>query len=585
MALQPVAPPRPPARSQAASLAAVALAGAALSTAVTVYTLDVYLPSLNTPHTSIEGVPHEPSPIPPNPALARRLSFIIVDGLTVDVARTLDDLLPLRRRGVFRSLAVEFPTYTSPALVSFVTGLGPRDSGTRRNGDLQGVPGLDTVLLAAADAGVPLRVFLRSFTEGVTILAPPPGTAIYEGRIAPAVEMARRNLAGGDLPALEGKHPARALDFVHWGEVDETGHRHGAASPEYLAQARNAAGFVRSYARTLDLEQDALIVLSDHGHLPEGGHGGDEPAVSHAFFLGVGGLFRRGVELGERPMRDVASTLAVLAGIRVPSSNLGLPMLDALSLGDVETSAILAGPFDESARFHCRVRPAPRCDAAAPLVARLRPGDPTAWEEASALHADLSLAHGRDLDARRERGGLRRLALAAAALLALAFAIGLRLRSRLAGLSTWRTTWRRAWPAALAPIVNAEVFAAVLLSRGYRPTFSRLLPVSLFADDAIPAGALAIAAVALLAWRTRPGRGAPWVLLGATAAPYALLAAYVGCDPVTPPPNVAGVLVFLLGPALPSAAVGAVVMAWMAMRRARAEPLIPAHPGTAGPRA
>jgi hypothetical protein len=37
---------------------------------------------------------------------------------------------------------------------------------------------------------------------------------------------------------------------------------------------------------------------------------------------------------------------------------------------------------------------------------------------------------------------------------------------------------------------------------------------------------------------------------------------------VTPPPNVAGALVFLLGPAILSAAVGAVAMAWMSGRAA-----------------
>src|SRR5579871_1988286 len=160
----------------------VGLAGALVSALVTWYSLGVYLPALNTPHTSLEGVPHPPSAVPPHSALARRLSVVIVDGLSFEAARAMEELLPLRRRGVFRSLAVEFPSYTSPALVSFVTGLGPRDSGTRRNGDLGGVVGLDSILRAAADAGVPLTLFARGFGDFGTILAPPPGTPLYEGR-------------------------------------------------------------------------------------------------------------------------------------------------------------------------------------------------------------------------------------------------------------------------------------------------------------------------------------------------------------------------------------------------------------------
>src|SRR6185437_11254759 len=313
----------------------------------------------------------------------------------------------------------------------------PRDSGTRMNGHLDGVHGLDSVLIGATGAGVPLRFFLCGWgEEGVNIFAPPPGTPLYQGRFAPAVDMARRALPGGEPPPLDGKGPARAFDIFHLGEVDEVGHMHGASSPEYLAEARRAAAFVRGYASSLDLDQDALVVVSDHGHLPEGGHGGDEPAVSHALFLGAGSFFRRGVELGERPMRDLASTLAVLAGLPTPSSNLGLPMLDALSLDDAETSVVLAAPFDEATRFLCRLRPDPRCAAAAPLVARLRKPDPAAWEEAEALAGELTRARERDLDQRRARGGAIRLAVAAT-LLALACVAGLRARARIPRVGAW----------------------------------------------------------------------------------------------------------------------------------------------------
>jgi hypothetical protein len=554
----------PPQRSTGgANLAAVGIAGVALSAIVTSYVLRVYLPTLNTPHTSLEGVAHAPSAVPLTPGLSRRLTVVVIDGLSYDAAHGLAELLPLRQRGVFRSLAVEFPTYTSAALVSFMTGLTPRDSGTRRNGDLDGVAGLDTVLRAAGDAHVPLRLFSRGFEDFGAIMAPPPGTPVYEGRFAPAVDMARRGLAGGpEPPPFDGKGPVRAFDLFHWGEVDETAHLHGSRSPEYEKEVGNAAAFVTRYAASIDLDQDALVVLSDHGHLPEGGHGGDEPVVSHAFFLGIGGFFRRGVALGERPMRDVAATLSILGGLRVPSSNLGLPMLDALALDDREAPFLLAGPFDEAARFLCRLHPEARCAEVDPLVARLHKADAEASEAAQALHAALTLDRDRELDARRADGGPRRLGAAVALLAASALLIGGVLRKRGA-----RLAGGVAWPALVAPLVLGAVYTAFLAMRGYRPTFSHLMPVPLFARDATPAAACAVAAVAALAWLRPPGRHAPWVLLAATAVPFALLAAWVGADPVTPPPNVAGVLVFLLGPALLAAAAAAIVLAWMERRR------------------
>ncbi len=547
------------------SLAAVALAGAVITAGVSWYTVGVYLPTLNTPRTSLQGVPHEPGQLPLPPGLARRLSVVIVDGLAYDAARALDELRPLRRLGVFRSLAVEFPSYTSPALVSFVTGLGPRDSGTRRNGGLDPVVGLDSVLIAAGDLHVPVTLFSRGFTDFARIVGALPGTPVYDGEFALGVELGRRRLAGGPvLEPFDGKSPARALDLIHWGEFDESSHRHGTASTEARQAARDAASFLASFVGTMDLEQDSLVVVSDHGHLPEGGHGGDEPVVSHAFFLGLGGIFRQGVELGERPMRDVASTLSILGGLRPPSSNLGLPMLDALSIDEVTAQVLMTAPFDEAARFLCQLHPEPRCSDVAPLVERLRrKPDAEGLEEMTALHAELTLDRARALDARRAAGGPRRLGVAAASLALLALIGAQALVRRKVLLRQGLTP-----AAALAPIVNAGVYAAMLWALDYRPTFSHLMPVPYFALDAIRAGVAAAVAVGLLARITRLGRYAPWLLLGATLAPFVLLAAWVGADPVTPPPNVAGVLVFLLAPAVPAAWVGAMVMAWVERRRA-----------------
>src|SRR6185369_7703200 len=135
-----------------------------------------------------------------------------------------------------------------------------------------------------------------------------------------------------------------------------------------------------------DLEQDAIVVVSDHGHIAPGGHGGLEPEVTHAFFLGAGSIFRRGVELGERPMRDVASTLSLLAGVRTPATNLGRPMLDALALEDEVDSIAYAAPFDQATKMLCSLHESPRCAEVPAMLARLRKPDPAAWPEAEALH-------------------------------------------------------------------------------------------------------------------------------------------------------------------------------------------------------
>ncbi|APR77035.1 Hypothetical protein A7982_02382 [Minicystis rosea] len=537
------------------------LAAAAVSGITASHTLFVYLPTLNTPHTSIAGVPHAASPVPPTPALARRLAVIVYDGLSYDVAMTLPELAPLRERGVVRGVAVEFPSFTSPALVSFMTGLGPRDSGTRRNGDLQGVPGIDSFMRAAGDARVPVTVWSHGYDDFARLIAPPAGTPIHEGKLACAVDMIRRGLHGTrDVAPPEPGAPVRTIDMIHWGLLDDTGHEHGSGSPEYARVAHDGAAFIARYAASLDLDRDALVVLSDHGHLdgPHGGHGGDEPEVRRALFLGVGASFRRGVELEARPMRDVASTLAVVAGLRAPTSSLGLPMIDALDLDGAAAARALAGPFEQGARFLCALRPDPRCNEAAPLAARLEGHDPAARPLAEALHGFLGLARDRDLGDLRDQGARRRLAFAA-------LGSALALWTTLALL---RRRGARFGPAAMLPILNIAVFTAYIWLRGYRPGFSYLRAAPLLVADAVPGALLAIAAIAFYARRTQPGVSGPWVLLLGTAIPFALLAAWVGWDPVTLPPPIAGAAVFQLSPSLVSAAVAAVVVAVMEIRRA-----------------
>ncbi|MFO0757091.1 MAG: hypothetical protein U0359_11415 [Byssovorax sp.] len=336
--------------------------------------------------------------------------------------------------------------------------------------------------------------------------------------------------------------------------MDETAHVHGTLGPEHREAAERAGSLVARVAATLDPEQDTLLVLSDHGHVPRGGHGGDEPETHAAFLLASGGLARRGVELGERPAHDVASTLAVLAGLPSPGGNLGTPMLDMLSLDDRVAARLLAGPFDQAAHLLCRLSPSPRCAAIDAIVERLSRADASAAAEAETLAREIEAARDRALAGDARSAALRRLSLT---LLLIALAAG--------ALAVHK---RRApgppldLPALALPLVNAGVYAAVLgLAFGYRPSFSTMHAGPRFGLDAAPAALAAVVALALAAALLRPGRLAPWVLLAGTAIPFAVLAAWVGADPAVLPSPTAGILVFLLAPAVVSAAAGAVLLA------------------------
>src|SRR4029079_18416530 len=73
----------------------------------------LFLPSFNTHETPLGDATDIPSTRPPTPALARRVAFIMVDGLSFDVMRELPELEPLRRKGAIRPIRAAYPTYTS----------------------------------------------------------------------------------------------------------------------------------------------------------------------------------------------------------------------------------------------------------------------------------------------------------------------------------------------------------------------------------------------------------------------------------------------------------------------------------------
>jgi hypothetical protein len=542
-------------------------AGALLSALSAWHAIFLYLPAYNTPHTALEGVPHPLSPVPPTPGLARRLALVIVDGLSFDAARALPELAPLRRAGVFRPLYAEFPTYTAPALTSFVTGVPPRDSGIRLNGNLdRGVPDLDSIPALAAAAGTQVELRSREWEPFPTLMHPAKDADLRIGRVGAFTELTTRRLPGAPaLAPFDGKSPARALTLFYIGEVDETAHAHGTLGAEYRDATHLAGSLVARFAETLDLEQDTLVVVSDHGHIPRGGHGGDEPDAHAAFLLAAGGLMRKGVEIGERPGRDLASTLAVVAGLPSPGSNLGAPMLDLFSFGDREASYFLAGPFSQAAHFLCRLAPAPECAGVDPLVERLRKADPTAWEEAEALQKTLGEARDRALTTRARAAAEKRLALTAALLLATAAAAFFFFRKRLGALAQQR----RLDLAALAlPAINLAAYLGMLhFVFGYLPTFSTMKSGPGFGLDAVPSGAVAVALTGLFAHRARPGRLGPWILLLATSVPIVLLAAWVGWDAAQLAPPIEGILVFELAPIVVSAAGGAALAALLTARR------------------
>jgi len=561
-------------KSRVLRMLAVIGTAVAIALASFFYVFDIYLPTFNTPHTSLEGVPLQRSQVPPGPALSRRLWVVVVDGLGHELARELPELESLRTRGAYRPLIADFPTFTSPGIVSMMTGLPPRDHGLRLNGASEGVIGLDTIVQSAFDGGREVAVRPRAYKVFDELLRPPEGVSRLGGRWALCCE-----LAGGRAREAfdDERAPREELRFFHIDEVDHEGHEWGADSAEYHHAAVHAGDFLNRLAGELDFARDTLIAVSDHGHRPYGGHGGDEWDVSHAFFLAVGAGIRSGVELGARPMRDVTSTLSVLAGVPTPAGNIGQPMLDVMGVPESALARAFAEPADQASRTLCALAANPDCDARGSLVDRLRASDPSAIAPTrthlDALRADREA----ELESQRVRDERWRVGIGLALTLTLLGFVGYRLwgapRTERVG------DVARGWTRSLGAVLFA-LYIATLRLQGYHPSFSGMKRAEIFMPDAVVACVVGVAALLVLAWRggalAPRGRAGslPYWILGLVAVPFALLSAWAGADPATLPSPMAGVLVFQLGPLVVAACLAAILVAvWQTRVPKRALPV------------
>ena len=80
------------------------------------------------------------------------------------------------------------------------------------------------------------------------------------------------------------------LSFVYFCGVDEAGHKHGSIDAPYFEAVARIDNYVKELHSILQESGEAwnLIVVTDHGHRDEGGHGGDSAQERASFVIAHG---------------------------------------------------------------------------------------------------------------------------------------------------------------------------------------------------------------------------------------------------------------------------------------------------------
>jgi len=297
---------------------------------------------------------------PQTPRLARRVFLVIVDGLRSDHSYQLPFLDDLRRRGLDLEAQSHYPSWSRPNYVSILTGVPPIASGVRTNFHYTPVL-LDSLMDRARAAG--LRVATATDHAILpSLFLRPVGEANGKVSIAPADEELDIDVMQHDpdspiarrAPGAMYRTPFHDARYVPWpggfveagtalveddyelvvllvSTVDIAGHAHGAESDEYLEATQVADRALARVLAKVDLTQDAIIVVADHGHTNRGGHGGTEPEVLTVPFILVGaGIANKTIY--DARLIDVAPTVAALLGFPAPGHGLGKTLVELVTL-------------------------------------------------------------------------------------------------------------------------------------------------------------------------------------------------------------------------------------------------------------
>ena len=126
--------------------------------------------------------------------------------------------------------------------------------------------------------------------------------------------------------------------LIHLDQVDYAGHHEGGPMTHGGMQLQHRVDeLLKEIASAMDLNQDTLLVVSDHGQIDRGGHGGQDPIVLLEPFVLVG----KGVipgKYGDIQMVDVAPTDCSDIGDEYPRYESRSPSIEMLdfSLAQVD---------------------------------------------------------------------------------------------------------------------------------------------------------------------------------------------------------------------------------------------------------
>jgi len=326
-------------------------------------------------------------PLPGHPLgnpITHRVVIVLVDALRFDTS-TNTSIMPtlslLRSQGASATMHSQPPSFSAPAWTSILTGAWPdiNDSQPFNPPDENSARTFtqDNIFEDAQRAGLTTAVSGYIWFEKMLS-----NSGIDEGFYTSGEDNAADNeVINAAMPWFVDDYQ---LILIHLDQVDFAGHEQGGPQdPNWNAAASRVDTMIHKIVSILDFSQDTLLVISDHGQIDRGGHGGPEAITLIEPFILTGAGIIPG-KYGDINMVDIAPTLAVLLGTNIPASSQGSPLLNMLSLVPEQVSSINNAIELQQARLFSLYT------AAIGSSARIEAGEPVSASQSAINQARLA---------------------------------------------------------------------------------------------------------------------------------------------------------------------------------------------------
>ncbi len=273
--------------------------------------------------------------------LSRRVVSILVDGLRVDTAankQVMPFLNSLREKGASAVTHSGVPSYSAPSWSVLAIGAWP---------DLSDGPAMnptepkdyitwtqDNIFTAVHNAGLHTAV---AANQNFQHLVQPSSLDAYAWTVEETSAADQQNINSALAFIQSGKYD---YIFTYAVQVDDAGHNEGGPQDQrWNEAAARADHLIEQIVNSLDLRLDTVLIYSDHGQIPAGGHGGQDPVVLIQPFIMAGANVKPGVYADIHQV-DIAATTAVLLGANIPAVSQGHPQIDMLDLSDSQLADV-----------------------------------------------------------------------------------------------------------------------------------------------------------------------------------------------------------------------------------------------------